>query len=288
MAGSIRIRYGKRRGSRTLNKTNIMTKTGRKSQAYQINKLSNKIKTLEKKQRATRQYAQYRKTISDKELNFFDNSGWAVENLVDPVGWAPIFQANNEVANANKLTVKGMSMELYFRINDSLLPCTPKIITCFLVKLRSETGIQTLNDTNNMSTVGFGAVANDSVLWETVPLGQTEDSLARLNPACFEIVKVKRFQIQNIIEQTAVVDEDTAITTAKGTYKRFSWNIKMGNLIKANSNAKWKEMSPNEVSIKDRLYLLVHQGGAGAALAPETDNVVSMSANCTFQCRGTN
>jgi hypothetical protein len=115
-----------------------------------------------------------------------------------------------------------------------------------------------------------------------------EDSLAKLNPACFEIVKVKRFQIQNIIEQTAVADDDTSVTTPKGTYKRFSFNIKMGNLIKANAGKKWADMTSDDMAIKDRLYLLVHQGGAGAVAPPETDNVVNMSVNCTFTCRGTN
>ena len=281
--GKIKISYGRRK-KKTLSKVNIMTKKGAKSQAYQINSLANKIRTLEKKQRSTRQYAQYRKTITNRDLNFFADSGWSVDNLVDPDNWLPVFQANPEVANANKLTVKGMSMELYFRVSDSVLPLTPKIITVFLVKLRNETGIQTLNGTNNMSTVGFGQLANDSVLWETVPLGMEEDSLAKLNPACFEIVKVKRFQIQNIIEQTAVADDDTSVTTPKGTYKRFSFNIKMGNLIKANAGKKWADMTSDDMAIKDRLYLLVHQGGAGAVAPPETDNVVNMSVNCTFTC----
>ena len=156
--GKIKISYGRRK-KKTLSKVNIMTKKGAKSQAYQINSLANKIRTLEKKQRSTRQYAQYRKTITNRDLNFFADSGWSVDNLVDPDNWLPVFQANPEVANANKLTVKGMSMELYFRVSDSVLPLTPKIITVFLVKLRNETGIQTLNGTNNMSTVGFGQLA---------------------------------------------------------------------------------------------------------------------------------
>jgi TolA-binding protein len=286
--GRINIRYGNRRKKKTLNKTNIMTRTKAKSQARQINALASKIKTLEKKQKQTRQYCQFRKEIDNRSLDFQTNSGWSVENLVDPDDWIGIFQANNEVENSNKITVRSMTCEFYFRITDSKLPCTPKIITCFLVKLRKETGVQTLNDTGQMSTAGFGTAANQSVLWETVGIGTSELTLAKVNPAAFEVVKVKKFQIQNIVEETAVTDLDTDLTTAAGTYRRFTWKLKMGNLIKANANKKWSEMSSDQVAIKDRLYLLVHMGGSGSLLTPELGNGVSMSANCTFQCRGTN
>ena len=45
--GRIKISYGRKR-SKTLSKVNVMTKKSAKSQAYQINALSNKIKSLEK------------------------------------------------------------------------------------------------------------------------------------------------------------------------------------------------------------------------------------------------
>ena len=211
-----------------------------------------------------------------------------MENLIDPAGWVGLFQANNEVENANKLTVKSMSMELYFRVANSLLPCTPKIMTVFLVKLREETAIELLNDTGQLSSAGFGVNANDGVYFEKVTMGLTEDALVKLSPAAFRIVKVKKFQIQNIIEDTAVIDEDTSVTSVAGTYKRFTWNIKMGNNLKTSAGKKWSEMSPLDIAVKDRLYLIVHQGGAGALLPPETDNGVNLSGNIIFQCRGTN
>jgi hypothetical protein len=285
--GRIKISYGRKR-SKTLSKVNVMTKKSAKSQAYQINALSNKIKSLEKKQRSTRQYCQFSKKIEDIDLPFQTQSGFQVENLIDPAGWVGLFQANNEVENANKLTVKSMSMELYFRVANSLLPCTPKIMTVFLVKLREETAIELLNDTGQLSSAGFGVNANDGVYFEKVTMGLTEDALVKLSPAAFRIVKVKKFQIQNIIEDTAVIDEDTSVTSVAGTYKRFTWNIKMGNNLKTSAGKKWSEMSPLDIAVKDRLYLIVHQGGAGALLPPETDNGVNLSGNIIFQCRGTN
>ncbi|AXQ66294.1 MAG: putative capsid protein [Cressdnaviricota sp.] len=278
-------KYGK---NKNLSKVNIMTKKSAKSQAYQINSLVNKVKALEKKQKQTRQYCQFSKAIQNVDLPLLTNSGFQIENLVDPAGWDALFQSNNEVENSNKLTMRSCSMEFYFRIVNSLLPCTPKIITVFLVKLREETAIELLNDTGQLSTAAFGVNANSGVYWETIPVGLTEDALCKLSPSAFKILKVKKFQLQNIIEDTAIVDEDTSVTSVKGTFKRFSWNIRCGNLLKSAANKKWKDMTPLDVSIKDRLYLIVHQGGAGALAPPETDNGVNMSVNCIFNCRGTN
>ena len=47
-------------------------------------------------------------------------------------------------------------------------------------------------------------------------------------------------------------------------------------------------MGVNEVAIKDRMYILVHVGGNGTVLPPETDNSVEMGCNIHFSCRGTN
>ena len=181
-----------------------------------------------------------------------------------------------------------MNMELYFSPRDSLLPLTSKIVTCFLVKLREETALDLLEETAGMSSAGFGDDNSEGRFWHTQDLGMSYPAIASLNPACFEILKIKKFQIQNILQETAITDEDTSLTTPLNTYRRFTWKLRMGNLIKTASSKKWKDLSEEDIAIKDRLYLIVHQGGNGSLLTPELDNGVALSGVATFNCRGTN
>jgi len=287
----VRFSYGTK--SKKLSKVNIMTKKSAKQQATQINALVNKVKAIEKKQKATRQWAQYTFPINNVGLSMYSNNGWSVEKIVHPAQWLPLYQASTEVANANKITVRSLRMELYFRISDSRLPLTPKIMTCFLCKLRNETAMDVLENTNNMSSAGFGADPNAAKYWNLQVMGLAEPGLATLSPAAFEIVKVKKFQIQNIIEETAVSslpgeDSNVEVTNPSATFKRFTWKLRMGNLIKTSGNAKWKDLNSDEVAIKDRLYLIIHQGGNGTELTPELGNIVNLSSSVMFTCRGTN
>lgn len=275
--------------TKVLSKTNIYTKTKPKSQARQINKLVNELKVVKRKQNATRQYAQYTFAMDNVELGLASNNGWSVEKLVQPTTWGGKYQASNEVNNANKITVRNLRMELYFSPTDSLLPLTPKIITVFLVKLRPETAMDLLNETNNMSSAGFGDIANSNKYWHTQTIGLSYPTIASISPGAFDVVKVKRFQVQNIVQETAVSPEtDVNVTTPAGTYRRFVWYLRMGNLIKSAASNKWKDLTAEEIAIKDRLYLIIHQGGSGTVLPPEEDNGVSMGGVAMFSCRGTN
>ncbi|AXH78538.1 MAG: hypothetical protein [Circular genetic element sp.] len=275
--------------TKVLSKTNIYTKTKPKSQAKQINKLANDLRVVKRKQNATRQYAQYTFSMDNVELGLTTNNGWSVEKLVQPSDWEGKFQASTEVANANKITVRNLRMELYFSPTDSILPLTPKIITVFLVRLRPETAMDLLNETAQMSSAGFGSNDNENKYWHTQDIGLSYPTIASISPGAFDVIKVKRFQVQNIVQETAVTAEtDTAVTTPAGTYRRFVWYHRMGNLIKSSASNKWKDLDSDEIAIKDRLYLIIHQGGNGSVLPPEDDNGVSMGGVAMFSCRGTN
>lgn len=282
-----RNNYRRRRKNR-YTKTDYLTKKSKTSQAYQILNLGNQVKAIRYKLKASKQWCQYQKNLSTIELDLEVNNGWQVEKLVDPTGWGSIWQASNEVENSNKLTIKSMYLEMYFRPQNSLLSLSPKIMTVSLVKLKQETAIEMLNDTGQMSSAGFGVNANAGKYWTTTDLGLTYKCLGRLSPACYRVIKTAKFQIQNIIESTALPDGEgnTDLTTPRNTYKRITWKIRMNNVLKTSSSQKWKDLTSDELEIKDRLFLIIHQGGETSIA--EGDNVVDMSANCTFNCRGTN
>lgn len=286
-----RRRYKRQWNKKQLTKSNIFSKRKSRNQAKQIYALSRRLRSVETKAKRSRQWCQFKLNVGNYVLT---NDEWKVVPLVHPSNWVSQFQANSSVNQGNKVVLKSMYAEFYFSPENSLVPLTPKIITFYIVKLRDETGVQTLNDTSQMSDTGFNDNDMNGKYWNAENIGMSYPTLTMLNRGAFRIVFVKRFQIQNIIQETAAmpppatIESDVPLTTPRNTYRRFTCKLKLGNLLKSADNINWSQMGVNEVAIKDRLYILCHVGGNGSLVTTEAGNSVEMGLNVNFTCRGTN
>ena len=259
------------------------TRTSAKAQSNQIVKLQKQLDFVKKKVKDNRQWAQYEVNAGATALN---NGKWHIRELVNPADWSGRFQSTDNLAENSKVNLHSLYLQLYYRPTDSLIPLTAKMITVYLVKLKKETALQTLEQTAQMTTpsatTGFNDVDNKNRLWDTQDIGLSFESLPVLNKGCFKIIKKRSFQVQNIIHNTAATDgtveafPDVAVTTPNGTYKPVNMYIKCNNLIKSGRGDKsWKEMGTGDLEVGDRYYLLTYVGGNGNTDTLEDGNTVT-------------
>lgn len=256
-------------------------------------KVSNarRIRSLETKVAQNRMYAQYELNAGNTELT---NGSWHVRQLVNPTQWVARFQATEKVEANSKVQLHSCQIQLYHRPTDSLLPLTAKMITVYLVKLKRETALQTLEDTGQMDTAGFNQTDNKDRLWDTQNIGLSYECLPALNKACFTVIQKRQFQVQNIIQLTAAtsatVEEapDVAVTTPPFTFKKTNMYMKCKNIIKSGRGDKpWKEMAEADLEVGDRYYLLTHVGGNGNTDTLEDGNTVSQGIHVRWTVRTT-
>jgi hypothetical protein len=107
--------------------------------------------------------------------------------------------------------------------------------------------------------------------------------MCKLNPAAFKIHHYREFTLANIMQETAVPDEDTAVTNTFNQLKRMRMFLQCGNHLKP-PQGKWSQISEGEVMPLDRKYLIVHVGG----WANDEDNQVRMDTNIISTITTTN
>lgn len=252
--------------------------------------MAKRIARVERKVAANRQWGTYELNAGNAELT---NGEWRVTGLVNPNGWTTRFQANAKIEENQKINLHSCVLQLYYRPTDSLLALTAKMINVYVVKLHRETALQTLDDTAQMTTVGFNQASNKDRLWDTQDIGLSFPAFPMLNRSCFKIIAQRQFQIQNIIQNTSQVPEvsgeDVAVTTPDGTYKRCKIVLSAKNLIKSGrGDQTWKQMGEGDLDPMDRYYLLTYVGGNGNELPHiEDGNTVSQGIHCQWKVRTT-
>lgn len=254
-----------------------------------------RLRTLEKKVANNRQWASYELNAGNTTLT---NGAWHIRSLVDPNQWVSIFQTNADVNTNQNCQLYSCNISLFHRPTDSLIPLTMKFVTVFLVKLKRETALQTLEDTAYMSTptatTGFNDTSNKGRLWDTQPIGLTHECFPSLNRDCFQIIKKRQFKIQNIIQLTAATSvtteeaPDVAVTTPPFTFKQSNLYMRAYNTIRSGRGDKaWKEMAEDDLDTMDRYYLLTHVGGSGSTETLEDGNTLDQGIRCTWKVRST-
>ena len=288
---SRRSRGTRKRRSKKVSTLTAKTKTGAKAQANQIITLQKQLTSVKKKVGDNRQWAQYEINAGAHELV---NGEWHIRELVDPPQWNARFQATDEIGENTKVNLHSLYLQLYYYPTDSLVPLTAKFITVYLVKLRKETALQTLEATAQMTDAGFNQTSNKNNLWNTQPIGLSYESLPVLNRGAFKVIKKRIFQVQNIIQNTAATSAgaelapDVAVTTPKGTYKSVRMYLKCKNIIKSGRGDKsWKEMGTGDIEIGDRYYLITHVGGNGNEDTLEDGNTVTQGIHGTWTVKST-
>ena len=108
-----------------------------------------RISTLERKVANNRQWGTYELDAGNTTLA---NGKWHIRTLVNPSNWTQQFQASNNLDSNQNVQLYSCNIQLFHRPTDSLIPLTMKFVTVYLVKLKRETALQTLEDTAYMST----------------------------------------------------------------------------------------------------------------------------------------
>lgn len=279
-----RYGYTKPRGTAAATKIQRAYRRRRRRTSYA------RLRTLERKVSNNRQWGSYELNSSHAPI---DPGTWSVISLVNPPQWLQRFQSSDFIEHNKKINLHSCTLQLYYSPEDSLLALTPKLVNVFVVKLKRETALQTLDDTSQMSTAGFNLPANKNRLWDTQDIGLSYEVFPELNRGVFKVLAHRQFQIQNIIQETSSIPEatedDVAVTTPQGTYKRCKIHFKAHNLIKSGrGDQSWKEMAESELDPLDRYYLLTYVGGNGNALPHiEDDNTVSQGIHCQWKIRTT-
>lgn len=274
-----RRNFGRRR-RRTSRLRYIKRKTGARSQARQIASLERRVSQLAKE---SSQYAQW--TMAPEGgggATGIDlvNGQFYVNALVRPNGWIPLFQtagltgASTAIA-VNKMKITSFDLQFVFSPKNSLTALTPRIVRVYLMKLKKETAQDTLQATTGMSTAGLNAAAaaDNQLIYKTTTDGGL-DTMVKFNPAAFDIKAYREFTVANIIQETAVPDEDDTVTNTSDALQRCRMFHTAGNELKAPKGTV-RELNELEIMPLDRWYVVVHVGGWGN----DGDNQIRMDTN---------
>ena len=279
----------KNRSAAARNKHSILRRRSAPAQQRQLMSLQKQVVSLKKKSIQRVQYAQY--FLSLKEGTGPDNAQIDLPNglfyvnpLMRPSDFAsnPVFQATTTSDEPNKCIVKNFDIQAVFSPKNSLTALTPRIIRVWTVSLRKETAQETLQGTSQMTTAGLNAAPNGKYYKNTFVDGGLA-TMCKLNPAAFKIHTYREFTLANIMQETAIEDEDTAVTNTFNQLKRMRVWLKCGNHLKP-PQGKWSQISEGEVMPLDRKYLIVHVGG----WANDGDNAVRMDTNIVTTITTTN
>jgi len=262
---------------------------------YRKRAVKGRLRRLEMKVANNRQWGTYELNAGNTTLN---NGAWHIRELVDPAQWVRKFQATDNIGENQNIQLYSCNIQLFHRPTDSLIPLTMKFVTVYLVKLRRETALQTLEDTAQMTTAsattGFNDTDNKGELWDTQPIGATFECFPSLNQGCFKIIKKKQFKIQNIIQNTAATSgtaeefPDVAVSTPPFTFKQTNLYMRCYNTLRSGRGDKsWKEMGTGDLETGDRYYLLTHVGGFGSTETLEDGNTIDQGIRVTWKVRTT-
>lgn len=279
----------KRHSSAARNKASILRRRSAPAQQRQLMSLQKQVVSLKKKSNQRVQYAQYFLQLAggsgpDNAQIDLPNGDFYVNPLMRPSDFAsqPVFQATSTSDEPNKCIVKSFDIQAVFSPKNSLTALTPRIIRVWTVSLRKETAQETLQGTAQMTSTGLNAAPNGKYYKNTFVDGGLA-TMVKLNPAAFKIHTYREFTLANIMQETAVPDEDTAVSNTFNQLKRMRIWLKCGNHLKP-PQGKWAQIAEGEVMPLDRKYLIVHVGG----WANDEDNQVRMDTNIVTTVTTTN
>lgn len=263
-------------------------------------------KRLAEASRQTLQYTMNLETPGDPNPTHVDlvDGQFYVNALVRPGGWQPLFQT---IATRSALPVTtgtpptastgimpsefnldSIDLDLIFTPKNSITALTPRIVRVWVLKLKRETAMECLQATSGMSTTGLNAISSaDNTNYRKYTYITTmsntdepEDSgvptQVRFNPAFFDIKSYREFTLANIMEETAVTDENTGITGGiESVMQRKKIHVNCGGRKIKSGAGGFRGLNELEIEPEDRYYLVAHVGG----FAGDGDNQVVMNTN---------
>jgi len=269
----------RRRSRRPSRLRYIKRRKGARAQSRQIASLERRVTQLDKE---STQYAQF-STVPENAAGAtglpLPDGQFNVSCLIKPGSWNAIFQSwvltgENAAFTPNKMKVTSADLQFVFSPKDSLTALTPRIVRVWLLKLKKETAMETLQASNQMNSAGFNAL-DDKYIYKTTTGGGLE-TMVKFNPAAFDIKQYREFTLANIVQETAddVGDTDIPVTNTADALKRVRMFQTMGNEFKVPQGGV-RAMQEADVMPLDRWYVVTHVGGFGA----DSDNQVRMDTN---------
>lgn len=330
-------------GAARRNRRHIKRARGARAQQRQLLAVNRNISRLNSAVGLTKQYAQYSqnwsaligynilngpasinppswvaKGFNVYELNLPGDAVVPVTGGPSAPGWSPIFQATNEVDNANKFYLEKTVLKLAFQFQELIkrteaplsgqftkIPSLPKEVTVFVVSFKRDAFQQAKRDFFSNQGYWDGTTFNaltGSRYWKTTNnfVGQQE-SLPMLNQAVFNIHYYRRFRLGNTIAgvdqapgpaENPIDQVFTGTTTLRDNYRTMSIHIRGPGMLKSTTgDTKWKSMTAPELPYNDRKFLLVHVSGnslADGTSLTGTQAQIIMTANAVHVGRGTN
>ena len=225
---------------------------GRKTKAFKnYDSLTKKIKNMEATIKMDKVYLNYGTAVSNLLLGPVQ-----AYHLTNTQSWISIFGTDANDGEGNKITYKGLGIDMYFRSFSE-----PKNIsfTVFLVSLTDLIG-----QNFNVATGALGLVAGFHY-YESPSGGQV-----LLNKKCFKIHTKRRFQLGN--NGTALGNPSAMMQF--GTERRLYFKVSK-NQVFQNPYGDWKDIQA-QLDPNKNMYLLVFCNNSGAdAQNPALDfNVV--------------
>lgn len=277
--GRRNYRRRSRRTSRSSRLRYIKRRKGAHSQSRQIASLERRVNQLDKE---STQYAQF-STVPENAAGAtglpLPDGDFNVSCLIKPAGWNPIFQSwvitgENAAFTPNKMKITSCDLQFVFSPKNSTTALTPRIVRVWLLKLKKETAMETLQASNQMTSAGFNAL-DDKYVYKTTTGGGL-DTMVKFNPAAFDVKQYREFTVANIIQETAddLGDTDVGVTNTADALKRVRMFHTMGNEFKVPQGGV-RAMTEADVMPLDRWYVVTHVGGFGA----DGDNQVRMDTN---------
>lgn len=328
------------------NRRHIKRKRGAKAQQSQLLAMNRNIMRLNRAVGLTKQHAQYSQNLSTQigynTLNgpagtyapATNLKGWNIQEIITPgnpavaaasgprwPGWSPIFQATNEVENANKFFLERCHLKMHFNMNYPAYstqitdytrrPTYPRDVTIFIVSFKPDAWPQARSDffdtDSYLDPTVFNAL-NSGQYWTSAPKRFAgEDALPMLNPAVFNIHYRKVITLGQTTGYSATVPEPTLpdvpayslegaravsfSTNIKDVQRNISHTLPMGKMLKSTTgDKKWKQLEANEIEYHERRWLLFHVSGYQQAGGdgPGTQGLIGVTCNFMFTGKGTN
>lgn len=262
-----RKRY--RKNTRRVKKTTALTRTGAKSQAYQILKLQKQVDKIHRNVVDNTKWTQYQFPLSASVGGALITSpSYSVWNLIQPVQWDPIFQTRPsgiiDTMTPSKFRGRSIGLEVMAQIGNygvnPIVSYDPITVTMFICSLRKETSAQFLQETTN------GTALSEDVHYCRTSMGLLQgEGMVMLNKGYFRIKHTRRFMLGGNVDFVDNGPDDTPVhtTNLRDNNKRFFIKIPYSNLIKdAGPNTRsstapvgFKSMSINDVEPMDQLYV---------------------------------
>lgn len=257
-AGGFRTRTGVRRRRRTGVVARTFRRKGARAQASQIRSVARMAIKNARILQATKTYTDYE--IQGRTSGDWTAGTWQVFPLMDPVMWKQTMRLNSSADNAQNAYIRNMVLQIVVGLNTMLRSTA---VTLFLVSMRNQSLSYTPTNTNFVEGQNYD---------------QCNGLMPRLNSNIFKVRWCKSFNLMsNTYSGISLTPSATDVAgDPTTTYRKITANIKIGanlrsrgvKLTPALDPTAWSDLTDEQLSASNRLYLLCYQSSGDTSNFP--------------------